>query len=142
MTPIERRLGYLALAASILSGPSSAAAQVSGGSFDDPDRFRQQEGEVIYRTVCQACHMPAGQGAAGAGRYPALANNERLASAGYVVSVVANGLKAMPAFASKLAPSGCLFDDAQIASAVNYVRTHFGNSYTDRIAAEDVRSGC
>jgi mono/diheme cytochrome c family protein len=142
MSPIERRLGYLALAATILSGPSSAAAQVPGGSFGDPDRFRQRDGEVIYRTVCQACHMPAGQGAAGAGRYPALVNNERLASAGYAVSVVANGLKAMPAFASKLAPSGCLLDDAQIASVVNYVRTRFGNSHADSISAEDVKSGC
>jgi mono/diheme cytochrome c family protein len=102
----------------------------------------QQDGEVIYRTVCQGCHMPAGQGGAGAGAYPALANNDRLASAGYAVSVVANGLKAMPAFASKLAASGCLLGDAQIASIVNYVRTHFGNSYTDSVSADDVKSGC
>jgi mono/diheme cytochrome c family protein len=142
MNTNKQRLWYAVLAASTLSGSCGAAAQVSDGSFGNPSRFMQQDGEVIYRTVCQGCHMPDGQGAVGAGSYPALANNERLASAGYAVSVVANGLRAMPAFASKLAPSGCLLGDAQIAAAVNYVRTHFDNRYTDIVSAEDVKSGC
>jgi mono/diheme cytochrome c family protein len=143
MNSAQRRLRHLVLAASIvLPGPNGAAAQGSDGSFGDPNRFLQQGGEAIYGTVCQGCHMPAGQGVAGAGGYPALASNERLAAAGYAVSVVANGLKAMPAFASKPGPSGCLLSDAQIASVVNYVRTHFGNSYPDSISAGDVKSGC
>jgi mono/diheme cytochrome c family protein len=143
MNPIKQSLRYLALASSIfLAGAHAAAAQVPDGSFGDPARFRQQDGEVIYRTVCQGCHMPDGQGAAGAGSYPALANNERLAAAGYAVSVVTNGLKAMPPFGSRLAPSGCLLNDVQIAAAVNYVRTHFGNRYTDSVSADDVKPGC
>jgi mono/diheme cytochrome c family protein len=143
MNPTQQRFFYIAVAACVfVPKPHGAAAQVPDGSFGDPNRFRQPDGAVIYRTVCQACHMPAGQGAAGAGRYPALANNEKLGSAGYTVSVVASGLRAMPAFGSKLAPSGCLLGDAQIASVINYVRTHFGNSYTDSISAEDVKSGC
>jgi mono/diheme cytochrome c family protein len=62
--------------------------------------------------------------------------------AGYAISVVAYGLKAMPPFALKLAPSGCLLNNAQIASVVNYVRTHFGNTYTDPVSADNVKSAC
>jgi mono/diheme cytochrome c family protein len=142
MTPTQRRFPFFILAAGLLSGSFGAAAQGPDGSFGDPNRFMQRDGEAIYRTVCQGCHMPVGQGAAGAAHYPALANNERLAAADYAVSVVANGLKAMPAFASKPGPSGCLLSDAQIAAVLNYVRTHFGNRYTDSVSAEDVKSGC
>jgi mono/diheme cytochrome c family protein len=53
----------------------------------------QRDGEVIYRTVCQGCHMAAAQGAVGAGAYPALANDPKLAAAGYPVLVVVNGSK-------------------------------------------------
>ena len=28
--------------------------------------------------------------------------------------------------------------DAQIADVINYIRTHFGNQYPDRISAEEV----
>ncbi len=86
--------------------------------------------------------MAEGQGAAGAGRYPALARNERLGVPGYVVAVVSNGMRAMPPFASKSAPWGCLLSDVQVAAVVNYVRTHFGNTYTDSVSAADVKSAC
>jgi mono/diheme cytochrome c family protein len=143
MRSIARMFLHPAVAITILTlGPQTAAEQADGGTFADPNRFMQQDGEVIYRTVCQGCHMPAGQGAAGAATYPALADNQNLAVAGYAVSVVAYGLKAMPPFASKMAPSGCLLNDAQIASVVNYVRTHFGNTYTDSVSADTVKSAC
>ena len=48
----------------------------------------QRDGEVIYRTVCQGCHMPDAQGAVGAGTYPALAADAKLAEAEYPVLVV------------------------------------------------------
>ena len=51
---------------------SGAGAQSSDGSFTSPLHFVQRDGEVIYRTVCQGCHMAAAQGAVGAGVYPAL----------------------------------------------------------------------
>ena len=57
-------------------------AQSSDGSFMSPLRFIQRDGEVIYRTVCQGCHMSAAQGAVGAGEYPALANDPKLAAVG------------------------------------------------------------
>jgi mono/diheme cytochrome c family protein len=53
----------------------AAVAQSSNGSFLSPRHFMQRDGEVIYRTVCQGCHMPNAQGAVGAGAYPALAGD-------------------------------------------------------------------
>ena len=74
------------------------------------------------------------KGAVGAGMYPALAKNPKLEVAGYPVSVVVNGQKAMPAF-------GGMFTDQQIADVVNYVRTHFGNNYKDKVTPADVKVG-
>jgi mono/diheme cytochrome c family protein len=119
----------------LLSGTIAAGtgAQSVDGSFMSPLRFMQRDGEVIYRTVCQGCHMAAAQGAVGAAAYPALANDPKLAAAGYSVLVVVNGSKDMP-------PFDALLDDEQIAAVVNYVRSHFGNSYPDTVSPADVRS--
>jgi mono/diheme cytochrome c family protein len=76
--------------------------------------------------------MAEAQGAVGAGAYPALANDPKLAAAGYPVLIVVNGSKGMP-------PFGALLDDEQVAAVVNYVRSHFGNSYRDSISPADVR---
>jgi mono/diheme cytochrome c family protein len=111
---------------------SAAGAQSSDGSFNSARRFMQRDGEVIYRTVCQGCHMAAAQGAVGAGAYPALADDPKLAAAAYPVLVVVNGSKGMP-------PFGALLDDEQVAAVVNYVRSHFGNSYPDSVSPSDVR---
>jgi mono/diheme cytochrome c family protein len=96
-----------------------------------PGRFPQQDGETIFHTVCQGCHMPNGQGASGAGAYPSLANNPKLAAAAYPIYIILNGQKAMPAF-------GASFDNVQIANIVNYVRMHFGNKYSDIVTVRDV----
>ncbi|PWW49110.1 c-type cytochrome [Melaminivora alkalimesophila] len=98
----------------------------------DSERFVQQGGERLYRSICQGCHMPEGQGAKGAGFYPALAQNARLAAGPYPVYVVLQGLHGMPPFGERL-------DDQQVADVVNYIRTHFGNDYRDAITPEMVR---
>jgi mono/diheme cytochrome c family protein len=95
--------------------------------------FVMQGGEAIYGGVCQGCHMADAKGAAGAGGYPALANNPRLASAGYVLTMVMNGRKGMPPFRGH-------FTNLQIADVVNYVRTHFGNRYKDSVKDTDVEA--
>ena len=112
---------------------AAAVAQSSDGSFMSPQHFMQRDGEVIYRTVCQRCHMPNAQGAVGAGAYPALAADVKLAEAEYPVLVVVNGSKGMP-------PFGALLDDEQVAAVVNYVRSHFGNSYPDSVSPADVKA--
>jgi mono/diheme cytochrome c family protein len=108
------------------AGPSDATLSPTG-------RFSEQSGQALYVNVCQACHMGEGEGATGAGRYPALAKNESLGARGYVLHVVLNGQKAMPPFAR-------MMSDDQVATIVNYVRTHFGNDYVDAVTATDVKS--
>jgi mono/diheme cytochrome c family protein len=89
-------------------------------------KFPQQSGEDLYTHICQGCHMPDAKGAIGAGAYPALASNPRLAAAIYPITVVLRGQRAMISLGESL-------DDAQVASVLNYVRTHFGNRYKDVI---------
>jgi mono/diheme cytochrome c family protein len=96
-------------------------------------RFTEQSGEALYANVCQACHMPDGKGATGAGTYPSLAADKNLEAGGFAVSVVVHGERGMP-------PVGLMMTDDQVAAVVNYVRTHFGNQYTDAVRAEEVRA--
>ena len=95
--------------------------------------FTMQGGEAVYRNVCQGCHMADAKGATGAGRYPALAGNPKLAEAGYVVTMVLNGHKGMPPFRGH-------FTNRQAADVVNYVRAHFGNRYKDQVKPADVQA--
>ncbi len=123
-------LGGLLLAA----GAASAAAQApADGSFSNSQRYMPKDGAVLYRTSCQACHMAQGEGAAGAGVYPALAKNVKLRTARYPVFVVTNGQKGMP-------PFGPMMNDDQIAAVVNYIRTNLGNEYKDAVSAADVKA--
>ena len=95
--------------------------------------FSMQGGEAVYRGVCQGCHMADAKGASGAGTYPALAGNPKLAEAGYVLSMVMNGHRGMPPFRGH-------FTNSQVADVVNFVRTHFGNHYRDKVTDADVQA--
>jgi mono/diheme cytochrome c family protein len=96
-----------------------------------PRAFAAQGGEAVFKSICQGCHMPDAKGAVGAGAYPALAANPNLEAAGYPLMLVVGGRKAMPAF-------GNLLTDQQVADVVNYVRTSFGNRYSDAVTPDDV----
>jgi mono/diheme cytochrome c family protein len=119
--------------ATLASIPPIASAQSPDGTFSSNQRFLPKDGEVLFRSICQGCHMPDARGATGGGKYPALAKNDKLEAAGYPVFIVVNGQKGMPGF-------GDVLDDAQVAAVVNYVRSHFGNDYQDKISAEDVKA--
>jgi mono/diheme cytochrome c family protein len=93
--------------------------------------FSEQSGEDLFRNICAGCHQPDAKGAVGAGAYPSLVADAQLVSADFMMSVLLGGLKAMP-------PVGDMMSDAQVADVVNYVRTHFGNSYEDAVSAEAV----
>ena len=101
------------------------------GSIAPMCALAADDGENIYRTICQACHMADGKGAQGAGMYPALAQNARLAASTYPVQVILEGRNGMPPFR--------MLDDAKVAAVVNYVRTNFGNKYADSVSPEDVK---
>jgi mono/diheme cytochrome c family protein len=121
------------LGATLLLAAGASFAESPGQTMSPGYRISEQSGEAIYANICQACHMNKGQGATGAGRYPALARNESLKAEGYAVSVVLHGQRAMPPFKR-------LMTDDQVAAVVNYIRTHFGNTYTDSVTAESVKS--
>lgn len=127
-------LGALAYAAALHAQSSDHATHAHSS-------LRGADGKTIFEHICQGCHMPDAKGATGAGTYPALAGDPRLVSPQYMAAVVVHGRRDMPSFV-QTGEAGPLEDaklsDAQIADVVNYVRTHFGNHYTDRITAHDV----
>lgn len=108
--------------------PETSDFRMFEPTVEEWERFRSaakithQGGEAVYNATCAGCHMPQGQGAVGAGKYPALANNDLLAGAAYPVHLVVNGQHAMP-------PLGGLLDDQQVADVVNYIRSNFGNDF-------------
>jgi mono/diheme cytochrome c family protein len=111
---------------------SSALAQPTE-RFGNPARFMPRSGEALYSDLCQGCHMPEGVGAVGAGAYPALARDPKLATMGYPLFLVIHGRKGMP-------PFGKLLTDEQVAAVVNYIRTHFGNDFRDAVSAADAKA--
>ncbi len=108
--------------AALFAGVVSASAQTpflsKGWVFDEPD------GVSLYAKVCAACHQADGGGAIGAGAYPALKGDERLASTDYLLEVLLAGQHAMPAL-------GRGMTDAQLADIVNYVRSTFAATNDD-----------
>jgi mono/diheme cytochrome c family protein len=128
-----------AAAALALMSLASSAAQADEEARSRPltslstgFRFTEQTGEDLFASACQGCHMPDGQGAAGAGTYPSLSKDNKLETSGYPVYVIVRGQKAMP-------PVGAMMSDDQVAAVVNYLRTHFGNQYNDAVTADDVK---
>jgi mono/diheme cytochrome c family protein len=125
----------IAVALSLIApaAAQNAAYPSSESTLSDGFAFAEQTGEKLYANVCQGCHMPDGKGAVGAAAYPSLANNMQLAASRYAVDAIVNGQRAMP-------PLGLMLSDDQVAAVVNYVRTHFGNTYDDTVTAQDVKA--
>jgi mono/diheme cytochrome c family protein len=129
---IFRLLSVALLALSVAgAGPVPQAQPAGDGTFSSDSGFKAQDGEVLYRDVCQGCHMAQGQGAVGAGTYPALAGDSKLASADYVVAIILHGSAGMPGFSYAMT-------DAQIAAVANFIRTHFGNEDAGVVTAAEV----
>lgn len=133
MSGPNKRLAWLAACAALTALPAAAQDPGTPRPMVANGQFVMQGGEAIYRDVCAACHMADARGAQGAGRYPALAADPRLASAAYAIRLVVHGQKGMPAF-------GPLLDDEQVAAVVTYVRSHFGNAYPGVVTAAQVKA--
>ncbi len=93
--------------------------------------FNEQGGADLFANICAGCHQPDAKGAAGAAAYPPLAADKKLASTDLMLTVLFSGLRGMP-------PLAGMMSDEQVADVVNYVRTHFGNSYAGAISAAEV----
>jgi mono/diheme cytochrome c family protein len=135
-------LGTCAMGASawLLAGGELARADEAGST--PKAGLHSPDGAELYRLICAGCHMPDARGAKGGGYYPALAGDPALKSKIYAARVLVLGRRNMPAFGEKHAV-GLFFDPVklspeQIASVINYVRTHFGNRYRDTLTAAEV----
>jgi len=95
-----------------------------------------------YLMNCQGCHMAGGQGAVGAGHYPKLAADKNFVSWQFVAITVLKGRNGMPPFGyptgQDLQSGPAHLSDAQIADVVNYVRSHFGNTYKPQVTAKQI----
>ena len=130
-------LGVVSTAA-LMQAPAHAD---TAGIFDSVP-LATTDGRQIYERICQGCHMADGRGAAGAGRYPALAKDLALSSRQYMAMTILAGRRNMPAFGAKHAIGfggpPMMLNETQIAAVINYVRTHFENHYKDSITAAEV----
>ena len=134
---------FIAMALTLLGtaagGPPAQA--VSTGLFTGASS-NSASGSEIYQQICQGCHMPNGQGASGAGSYPKLAGDPALVSSEYMALTVLQGRRNMPAFGvnhrAGVFYSPPTLSNEQVAAVVNFVRTHFGNHYTDVITTAQV----
>jgi mono/diheme cytochrome c family protein len=120
----------------------SVCAFADDASFTSTAGIGPMSGQQIYEHICQGCHMPAAQGAAGAGFYPKLAGDKKLVSWEYAVLTVLNGKNGMPPFGlpadQVLQMRAAHLSDQQVADVVNYVRSHFSNGYAAKVTAKQV----
>ena len=98
--------------------------------FEGKNGFITTNGKKLYDDSCAGCHMQDGKGAQGAGYYPPLAENSKMESKYYIISVVMNGLRGMPSFHS-------MMSDEQIAAVTQYVHSGL-NKFTDTVTAANV----
>jgi len=116
-----------AVAAPVLADELSSKTPAMSRGWE----FAEQGGADLFNNVCAACHQPDAKGAIGAAAYPPLAEDTKLASTDFLLAVLLDGLRGMP-------PVGSMMSDEQVADVVNYVRTHFGNSYGGAVSAAEV----
>lgn len=122
-----------ALAQDAPGGAAAASTRISGANPGGGGTLtpHPMTGAEVYQQVCQACHMADARGATGAGTILPLANNPKLGVAAYPITVIIRGKGAMPWLDDVLTPD-------QIAKAIGYVRTHFGNTYPEPVTAAEV----
>jgi mono/diheme cytochrome c family protein len=136
--------GMLASLCLILIPVGPARSQSEGvGMFSVP-RIKATSGKEIFEQICQGCHMPNAKGAAGAGKYPALAGDPALASAKFMAVTLLEGRRNMPKFGGS-GDMGIFFllptlNDEQIAAVINYVRSNFGNHFKGSITPAEVKA--
>lgn len=126
----------------VLGAAVAAVALADDSTFTSSAGVGNVGGAEIYSQICQGCHMPAGEGAVGAGHYPKLAGDVALTSWQYAALTVLSGRNGMPPFglpANQVQETRTVhLSDAQVADVVNYIRSHFGNSYRGQVTASQV----
>jgi mono/diheme cytochrome c family protein len=131
----------LAAAVGAISMPQ-LRAYADDSSFTSTAGVGPMSGQQIYEHICQGCHMPGAQGAAGAGFYPKLAGDKKLISWQYAALTVLNGKNGMPPFGlpadQVLQLRAAHLSDQQVADVINSVRSHFDNKFPATVTAKQV----
>ena len=98
-------------------------------------------GGKIYAQVCAACHMPNGSGVPG--MQPPLVGSPVIAGdAAQLIQLLLKGPAAVlpadrPRYANVMPPFGSVYNDAEIASLINYLRANFAPG-TSPVTPEEV----
>ena len=101
------------------------------------------DGQAVYTKVCQQCHQATGQGIPTL--YPPLAGSDWLKKDPEVLArIVLHGLQGPikvngQDYNQAMTPQGTILSDEEIASALTYVRSSWGNAEA-AITAEQVTS--
>lgn len=98
--------------------------------FGESNAYHSTDGRELYHRSCAACHMHDGKGAYGAGYYPPLADNSKMASKYYTIGILINGLRGMPSF-------HMMMNDEQMAAVTQYIMTDL-NGLEATVTAADV----
>ncbi len=130
---IVRRYLPLFAAGVLLAAAPLVSSQAQDSAGGQTNVAISNEGEAVYRQICQACHMADARGGGGAGTgIPALADNPNMADKTRMIEVLVNGRGGMPWFTDMLTPQ-------QIAAVLTYVRSNH-NAYPEPVTAEEVEA--
>jgi mono/diheme cytochrome c family protein len=92
-------------------------------------------GEKVFQTICMACHQSQGQGLPGA--FPPLAGSEwALGNSKIPIKIVLKGLSGPievkgNTYNGAMPPFGPQLKDEEIAAALTYVRSSWGNNASE-----------
>jgi cytochrome c6 len=122
MRPLFRkRTAVVAIArgAPLIRTPTFCAAALAAAALSAPSRA-QDAGQAQFLAACAACHQPTGLGIKGA--FPPLAGSAVVqGDPAALTALVLNGRGGMPSFRADL-------NDSQIALALSYIRSAWGNA--------------
>ncbi|MGB5579528.1 MAG: cytochrome D1 domain-containing protein [Woeseia sp.] len=148
MTSFTQRIKHLLLptvAGMLLASSGSASAQAAAEVHNAETQQGQAmeallaQGKTVYQTNCAACHQPTGMGLPGA--FPPLANSDFLKrDRKEVLSVALFGLSGPITVNDKeynsVMPSMGYLSDEDLAAAMTYVFSSWGNNYAAVSVAE------
>lgn len=102
-------------------------ALMTAGLWMGAAQAQAADGRQLFLDNCSACHQPTGKGIPGA--FPALVGSKiATGPATGAANIVLNGKGGMPAFRDDLS-------DADIAAALTYIRSSWGNKAPGLTAA-------
>jgi mono/diheme cytochrome c family protein len=123
------------ITAGAAEGSAAPTAAATGGTGATPP------GASVYQTNCASCHQADGKGVAGA--FPPLAGNPTVTGdPKTVIHIVKYGLSGKIAanghsFNGIMPPWGSQLSDADIAAAITFIRSSWGNEASP-VSADDV----